>query len=79
MTDGLPASETMLPDTNQEASIILCCPFGCPVGRRLQIVDRDLVFFKVGNPLKVLHDSFELVIPRDDGLGVDGRYGEVGE
>lgn len=64
----------MLPDTDQQMSIVLVIPVHGPVHGRFQTVDRKGVVFKVVHALEMLDDSFELVVSCNDGFGVDGRY-----
>jgi len=79
MMDLFPTSKPMSPNTNQQMTIFLDSPFNRPIGSRFQIVNRDLVLFKISHPLEMLHQSLELVISSNDGFGIDRGDRQVGE
>jgi len=60
-------------------SILLDPPFHSPIGGRFQIINRYLVPFQIPNPLEMFNKRFQLVVPSNDGFGVDGSDGQVGE
>ena len=59
--------------------ILLDPPLHGPIGSRFQVIDRYLVPFQIPNPLEMFHKSFKLVVPSNDGFGVDSSDSQVGE